>query len=87
MASYHYSDLLVSHIDFISILVTLETTVINPKSIHEKIKSRLNSGNSFYRVVQKLLSSLLLSKEEKIKMYKTIILPVVLYGCETWSLM
>jgi hypothetical protein len=28
----------------------------------------------------------LLSKEIKIKMYRTIILPVVLYGCETWSL-
>jgi hypothetical protein len=32
------------------------------------------------------LSSLLLSKNLKIKIYKTIILPVVLYGCETWSL-
>ena len=33
-----------------------------------------------------LLSSRLLSKNLKIKMYKTIILPVVLYGCEVWSL-
>ena len=33
-----------------------------------------------------LLSSSLLSKNLKIKMYRTIILPVVLYGCETWSL-
>ena len=33
-----------------------------------------------------LLSSRLLSKTLKIKIYKTIILPVVLYGCETWSL-
>jgi hypothetical protein len=32
------------------------------------------------------LSSHLLSKNLKIKMYKTIILPVVLCGCETWSL-
>jgi hypothetical protein len=28
----------------------------------------------------------LLSKKIKIRIYKTIILPVVLYGCETWSL-
>jgi len=28
----------------------------------------------------------LLSKNVKIKIYRTIILPVVLYGCETWSL-
>ena len=27
----------------------------------------------------------LLSKNLKIKIYRTIILPVVLYGCETWS--
>ena len=33
-----------------------------------------------------LLSSSLLSKNLKIKIYRTIILPVVLYGCETWSL-
>jgi len=36
--------------------------------------------------VQDLLSSRLLSKNLKIKVYRTIILPVVLYGCETWSL-
>jgi hypothetical protein len=36
--------------------------------------------------VQNLLSSRLLSKNFKIIIYKTIILPVVLYGCETWSL-
>jgi hypothetical protein len=32
------------------------------------------------------LSSRLLSRNVKVKIYKTIILPVVLYGCETWSL-
>jgi hypothetical protein len=36
--------------------------------------------------VQDLLSSSLLSKNTKIKIYRTIILPVVLCGCETWSL-
>ena len=43
-------------------------------------------GNSCYYSVQTLLSSRLLSKNLKIKIHKTIILPVVLYGCETWSL-
>jgi hypothetical protein len=33
------------------------------------------------------LSSCLLSRNVKVKIYKTTILPVVLYGCETWSLM
>jgi len=36
--------------------------------------------------VQNILSSRFLSKNLKIKIYKTIILPVVLYGCETWLL-
>jgi len=37
-------------------------------------------------MVQNLLSPRLLSKNLKIKIYRTIILPVVLYGCETWLL-
>ena len=36
--------------------------------------------------MQNLLSSRLLSKNLKIEIYRTIIFPVVLYGCETWSL-
>jgi hypothetical protein len=55
--------------------------------IQEEIERRLNSGNSCYHSVQNLLSSRLLSKNVKVRrIYKTIILPVVLYGCETWSL-
>jgi hypothetical protein len=50
------------------------------------MNSRLKSGNACYHSVQSLLSSSLLSKNLKIKIYRTIILPVVLYGCETWSL-
>ena len=62
----------------------LGMTLTNPNSIQEEIKSRLKSGNACYRSVQNLLSSSLLSKNLKIKIYKTIIFPVVLYGCETW---
>jgi len=54
--------------------------------IQGEIKSRLNSGNAGCLSVQKFLSSSLLSKKLKIKIYRTIILPVVLYGCETWLL-
>ena len=32
------------------------------------------------------MSSQLLSKNVKVKIYKTVILPVILYGCETWTL-
>jgi hypothetical protein len=45
-----------------------------------------HSGNACYHSVQNLLSSRLLSKDIKIRIYKTIFLPVVLYGCETWFL-
>jgi len=64
----------------------LGTTLTNQNSIQEEIKSRLKSGNACYYLVQNLLSSRLLSKNLKIKIYRTIILPVILYGCETWSL-
>jgi len=64
----------------------LGTTLTNKHSIQEEIKSRLKSGNACYYSVQNLLSSSLLSKKLKIKIYRTIILPVVLCGCETWSL-
>ena len=55
-------------------------------SIHEEIKSGLKSGNACYHSVQNLLPSSLLSKNLKINIYRSIILPVVLYGFETWSL-
>ena len=64
----------------------LGTTLTNKNSIQEEIKSKLKLGNACYYSVQNLLSSRLLSKKLKIKIYRTIILPVVLYGCETWSL-
>ena len=64
----------------------LGTTLTNQNSVQEEIKSRLMSGNACYHSVQSLLSSRLLSKNLKIKIYRTIILPFVLCGCETWSL-
>jgi len=58
----------------------------NQNSVQEEIKTRVKSGNVSYHSVQYLLSSSLLSKNIKIKTYRIVILPVVLYGCETWSL-
>jgi hypothetical protein len=54
----------------------LGTTLTNRNSIQDEIKTRLKSGNACYHLMQDI----------KIKIYRTIILPVVLYGCETWSL-
>jgi hypothetical protein len=61
----------------------LETTVTNQVCIHEEIRSKLCSGNECYQSVHSLSSSLLLSRNLKIKIYKTIILPVILYRSET----
>ena len=61
----------------------LGTTLTNQNSIQIEIKSRLKLGNACYYSVQNLMSSRLLSKNLKIKIYRSIILPVVFYGCET----
>jgi hypothetical protein len=63
----------------------LGTTLTDQNCMQEEIKSRLNSGNACYHSVQSLSSSRLPSRNLEVKIYKTIILPVVLYGCETWS--
>jgi sorting nexin-29 len=64
----------------------LGMTLTNQNDIHDEIKSRLNLGNACCYSIQNLLSSCLISNNLKIKIYKTVILPVVLYGCKTWSL-
>jgi hypothetical protein len=64
----------------------LGMAVTNQSLIQKEIKRILNLGNACYHSVQNLLSFRLLSKIVKIRIYKTIILLVFLYGCETWSL-
>jgi hypothetical protein len=64
----------------------LVTTLTDQNCMHKEINGRINLGNACYHSVQSLLCSSLLSRNVKIKIQKTIILPVVLYGCETWSL-
>ncbi|KAJ4444193.1 hypothetical protein ANN_05983 [Periplaneta americana] len=64
----------------------LGATVTNINDTREEIKRRINMGNASYYSVEKLLSSSLLSKNLKVRIYKTVILPVVLYGCESWTL-
>jgi hypothetical protein len=64
----------------------LGTILTNQNCIHEETKSRVQSGNACNHLVQNLLSPSLLSKNIKIKIHRTTVLPVVLYGCETWFL-
>ena len=62
------------------------TTLTYHNSIQKEIKSRLKSLNACYHSAQNLLSYSLLPENIEIKIHRTIIMPVVLYGCETWSL-
>ncbi|KAJ4444158.1 hypothetical protein ANN_05947 [Periplaneta americana] len=64
----------------------LGATVTNINDIREEIKRIINMENACYYSVEKLLSSSLLSKNLKVRIYKTVVLPIVLYGCETWTL-
>jgi hypothetical protein len=58
--------------------------MLNLNTIHEGIMNRLGLWNDYCHAVQNFLSFCLLSESIIIKIYKTIILPVVLYRCETW---
>jgi len=62
------------------------TSVANQNSINEELRNRFKTRNACYRSVQNLLPSSFVSKYIKIKIYRKVILPFVLYGCETWSL-
>ena len=63
----------------------LRTTLTKRNSIHGEMKRKLKSGSACYHSLQNLFSSSLLSKNIKIMIYRTVILLVVLYWCETWS--
>jgi hypothetical protein len=58
----------------------------NKKLIQDEIKRIFNSGNACNHSVHNLLSSRLLLKNGKVRIHNIIILPVVLYRCERWSL-
>jgi hypothetical protein len=62
----------------------LGTILTDENCTHEEIKSKLNSGNACHHSV--FLSSCLLARNVKVKICKIIILPIILYGCETWYL-
>ena len=64
----------------------LGVSVTSTNDIREEIKRRINMGHACYYSLEKIWSSRLLCKKLKVNTYKTIILLVLLYGCQTWSL-
>ena len=76
-----------SYKDVVIFLAVFTLFLLNKFNFRQvEFRSRLKLGNACYHSVQKILSSRLLSKNLKIKIYRTIIMPVVLYGCESLSL-
>jgi hypothetical protein len=63
-----------------------EMAPVLPLQITIRFRRKQNSGNAPSHSVHNLLSSRLPSKNVKIRIYESIVLPAVLYGCETWSL-
>jgi hypothetical protein len=64
----------------------LGTNLTDQNYIPGEIKSRLKMATACSHEVQDLLSSSFLSKNINVKIYGAIMLPIVLCGCETWSL-
>ena len=62
-------------------------SIINiDNTTEEEIKARIASGNIVYFANKKMFQSRLISKRAKLKLYYTVIRPIVTYSCETWIL-
>jgi len=64
----------------------LGSTVNTGNSIEEEIKERIVAGNRAHHVHKKLFTSKLISRNIKLRLYNTLIRPIVTYASETWVL-
>jgi hypothetical protein len=64
----------------------LGTSITYDNDISVEINNRIISANRSYYGLKKQLKSHLLSTQTKNKLYKTLVRPVLMYGCESWSL-
>ena len=55
-------------------------------SIEEEIKGRISLGNRAFHANQDLFKRKLLTKKSKLRVYQTLVRPVVIYACEMWVL-
>ena len=55
-------------------------------SVKEEIREWIAKGNKAFYANKALFQSKLVSRRSKLKLYQTVIRPVVVYGCETWVL-
>jgi hypothetical protein len=64
----------------------LGTQLNQTNSTNSEIHARIISGNKCYYSYGKLMKSRVLNRNLKLKIYKSLIRPVVTYGCEAWTL-
>lgn len=64
----------------------LGSTLTNNNSVTQEIETRLAAGNKSYFALLRVMKSSIISRDTKIRVYLTVIRPVVLYGSETWTM-
>jgi hypothetical protein len=64
----------------------LGALITSQNEVEADIKEKISAGNRCYRSFSKILGTRYISKNTKIRIYKTIMRPVVLYGSETWAI-
>jgi hypothetical protein len=73
-------------IEKVKLFKYLGSTVNTDNKIKEEIKERKAPGNKAFFANKKMFQSKLISKMAKVKLYFSVIRPIVTYACETWSL-
>jgi len=74
------------HIDQVRSFSYLGTIVNGNNTLEEEIRERIAKGNKAFYANKVLFKSNLVSRKSKLKLYWSVIRPVVVYGCETWVL-
>jgi len=63
-----------------------QLSINTDNTIEEEVKERIALGNKAFFANKKMFQSKLISKRAKLKLYCSVIRPVVTYACETWTL-
>ena len=79
-------DITQTHLEQVKSFKYMGSIVNGNSSIEEEIKGRISLGNKAFYTNQDLFKSKLLTRNSKLRMYKTLVRPVVTCACETWVL-
>lgn len=74
------------NIEIVDEFTYLGSKLNNKNTFEQEIRHRITKGNRALYALHKTLKSKIIDKKTKVTVYKTLIRPVVTYGCETWTL-